>query len=123
MYNSLVNRKVNYWTFALLQHACLVITALVYLPCHVPTGQLQKENDLLKNDLMAASHYKEENTTLDYVKQLVSMLQTSHTSIVNTNSQLLKELEEVKANHAKAIQQMHMNYEHLRKTVEVIHDS
>ena len=40
--------------------------------------------------------------------------------MVATNDHLLRELEDTKEKHAQEIQQMNMNYEHLRKTIDLM---
>ena len=85
--------------------------------------RLRQENAYLQKEAAKNAHLQAESEGLSQMKQLVAMLQESHHSLLATNAQLLREVEEAKERHAREVEQMHTNYEHLRKTVDIIHST
>ena len=85
--------------------------------------RLQQENAYLQKEATRNAVLQAESEGLSQMKQLAGMLQESHHSLLATNTQLLREVEEAKERHARELEQMHTNYEHLRKTVDIIHST
>lgn len=85
--------------------------------------RLQQENAYLQKEATRNAVLQAESEGLYQMKQLAGMLQESHHSLLATNAQLLREVEEAKERHARELEQMHTNYEHLRKTVDIIHST
>lgn len=85
--------------------------------------RLRQENMYLQKQATRSDHHQAESESLSQMKQLVAMLQESHQSLVGTNAQLLREMEEAKERHTREVEQMHTNYEHLRRTVDIIHST
>jgi centrosomal protein CEP72 len=82
----------------------------------------KQENACLRIELQkVAQQCQVDEEASNQMRKVVSMLQESHQSLVSTNSHLMHELQESKQRHAREIEQMHLNYEHLRKTVDIIH--
>ena len=97
---------------------CVCVHLILFLP-HVE--RLQQENAYLQKEANKSALLQAESEGLSQMKQLVAMLQESHHSLLSTNAQLLREVEKAKERHAREVEQMHTNYEHLRKTVDIIH--
>ena len=86
------------------------------------TATAKQENACLRIELQkVAQQCQVDEEASNQMRKVVSMLQESHQSLVSTNSHLMHELQESKQRHAREIEQMHLNYEHLRKTVDIIH--
>lgn len=84
-------------------------------------GDLQAENELFKVELNSASErHKQSMVNAGQIQELAAMLQESHQSLVATNDHLLQELEESKRRHSQEIMQMNLNYEHLKKVLNLV---
>lgn len=84
-------------------------------------GDLNAENEMLKVELNSASErHKQNMVNASQIQELSAMLQESHQSLVATNDHLLQELEESKRRHSREIMQMNLNYEHLKKTLNLV---
>lgn len=68
----------------------------------------------------ASERHKQDVVNASQIQELAAMLQESHQSLVATNDHLLQELEESKRRHSQEIMQMNMNYEHLKKTFNLM---
>ena len=54
------------------------------------------------------------------IQELAAMLQESHQSLVATNEHLLQELAQSRQRHSQEVTQMKLNYDHLKKTVNLL---
>lgn len=104
---------------------CVSFYPHVHLHAVYPTcvERLRQENIYLQMQATRSDHHQAESDNFSQMKQLVAMLQESHQSLVSTNAQLLREMEEAKERHTREVEQMHTNYEHLRRTVDIIHST
>ncbi|CAI9156688.1 unnamed protein product [Rangifer tarandus platyrhynchus] len=59
----------------------------------------------------------------DKIQELTQMLQESHSSLVSTNTRLLQELDQVRAQHQAEVQQLHWSYKELKKTLALFPSS
>ena len=100
---------------------CVHLSIIMLFLLHIE--RLQQENAYLQKEATRNAVLQAESEGLSQVKQLAGMLQESHHCLLATNAQLLREVEEAKERHARELEQMHTNYEHLRKTVDIIHST
>lgn len=80
----------------------------------------EADNSSLRQEVavMTEKHKQNAQSTAQ-MHQLAAMLQESHGALVTTNDHLLKELEDTKRRHKQEIAQMNLNYQELRKTIEL----
>ncbi|XP_070575866.1 centrosomal protein of 72 kDa-like isoform X2 [Ptychodera flava] len=76
---------------------------------------LSRENEKLKFEIEKYNLQLKHHAQL---QELANMLQESHKSLVTTNDHLLKELDETRKRHAQEVQQLHLSYGELKKTME-----
>ena len=104
---------------------CYFTDVPTFVSFHLHVEWLQQENMYLQKEATTtrSDHHQAESESFSQMKQLVAMLQESHHSLVATNAQLLREMKEAKERHTREVEQMHTNYEHLRRTVDIIHST
>ncbi|KAJ7313751.1 hypothetical protein JRQ81_005413 [Phrynocephalus forsythii] len=84
--------------------------------------QIPKEdyNQLLTNE---NASLKEQLQHFNKMQELTEMLQESHKTLVSTNERLLKELDEARLRHKSEVEQLHWNYDQLKKTTDTLPSS
>ncbi|KAJ6657844.1 hypothetical protein lerEdw1_001894 [Lerista edwardsae] len=79
--------------------------------------ELQNHNKLLTTE---NANLKECLQHFDKMQDLSVMLQESHRTLVSTNQRLLQELDEARARQKAEVEQLHWNYDQLRKTMNTL---
>ncbi|XP_072860016.2 centrosomal protein of 72 kDa isoform X1 [Pogona vitticeps] len=94
------------------QNAQNVDTA-VTAPLQIPKHHNQALTD---ENASSKEHFKK-------MQELTEMLQESHRTLVSTNERLLKELDEARLQHKAEVEQLHWNYNQLKKTTDALSPS
>ncbi|XP_050396053.1 centrosomal protein of 72 kDa [Patella vulgata] len=79
----------------------------------------QRQNEALTNEVEGLRVRLKQYAQL---QDLSNMLQESHTSLVQTNEHLLKELEEEQHRHRHEVEQLHWSYDQLKKSINYSRD-
>ena len=96
--------------------SCIVC---LYLVCFA--GRLQQLNESLASEQkLAEERHRAEMSSAWQLQELAAMLHESHRALVSTNDHLLQELEETRERHVQEVMQMSANYEHIRKSVDLM---
>ncbi|XP_073188687.1 centrosomal protein of 72 kDa isoform X5 [Lepidochelys kempii] len=82
---------------------------------HLQLIDLQKENQQLRSENI---NLKQRLQHYDQIQELTEMLQESHRTLVSTNEHLLQELAETRTRHRTEVEQLHWNYNQLKKTMD-----
>ncbi|XP_061445728.1 centrosomal protein of 72 kDa isoform X2 [Rhineura floridana] len=79
--------------------------------------KLENHNQLLTDE---NASLKQRLQHFDKMQQLTEMLQESHRTLVSTNERLLKEVDEARSRHKAEVEQLHWNYDQLKKTTDAL---
>ncbi|XP_038244809.1 centrosomal protein of 72 kDa isoform X1 [Dermochelys coriacea] len=82
---------------------------------HLQLIDLQKENQQLRSENISLKQHLQH---YDQIQELTEMLQESHRTLVSTNEHLLQELAETRTRHRTEVEQLHWNYNQLKKTMD-----
>ncbi|XP_043364504.1 centrosomal protein of 72 kDa isoform X5 [Dermochelys coriacea] len=85
------------------------------LHCNEKFLYLQKENQQLRSENISLKQHLQH---YDQIQELTEMLQESHRTLVSTNEHLLQELAETRTRHRTEVEQLHWNYNQLKKTMD-----
>ena len=68
-------------------------------------------------------YFEESCTSLREIRGLAAMLQETHQSLVTNNNGLLQVNNEMKERHEQEINQLHLSYQQLRKSFDVLRET